>query len=76
MMTLQCREAEPERHCQTSCAFYRTGHGECPPLRVWSCPDCPWIHAAHPDFPWDRIDTRTVEVHQTMLCPNRPGADQ
>lgn len=29
--TVECREADPARHCTVSCAFYRTGHGHCPP---------------------------------------------
>jgi hypothetical protein len=38
---------------------------------LWSCPDCPWQHAAHPAYGWSKADDQAVEVHRTMLCSAR-----
>lgn len=39
---------------------------------VWRCPDCPWVHAAHPRYGWQRYDDGAVEAHRKRLCPSRP----
>ena len=39
--------------------------------KVWKCPDCPWVEKAHPTYGWAKHNDHAVEIHQTMLCPNR-----
>lgn len=41
-------------------------------MKEWKCPNCPWVHKAHPAYNWTKDDERAVEVHQEQLCPNKP----
>jgi hypothetical protein len=41
---------------------------------TWACPNCPWVHQAHPHYGWASHDDLAVEVHRITLCPVRVGA--
>ena len=35
------------------------------------CSGCGWTHQPHSIYGWQKHDDRAVEVHKSMLCPQR-----
>lgn len=40
-------------------------------MTEWECPKCGWTEKAHPKYGWASHNEHAVEVHKTMLCPER-----